>query len=162
MEKFKSYWLIIFIFLLIMACGKDERMTAFKNVHLVPMTEEKIVENQTVLVKGDRISKSVRTDKIKIPPIARVIDGQGAYLMPGLADMHVHLRNDWPLSQLDMYLANGVTTVRDLDGRDFMLQWRDEIKARKRSGPTIYVSAPTIRGYEKNPTRTRIKTQIRI
>jgi hypothetical protein len=71
--------------------------------------------------------------------------------MPGLADMHVHLRNDWPLSQLDMYLANGVTTVRDLDGRDFMLQWRDEIKAGKRSGPTIYVSAPTIRGYEKNP-----------
>ena len=70
--------------------------------------------------------------------------------MPGLADMHVHLRNDWPLSQLDMYLANGVTTVRDLDGREFMLQWRDEIKASQRSGPFIYVSAPTIRGYEKN------------
>ena len=125
MKKFKSYWLIILIPLLITACGEDERITAFKNVHLVPMTEEKIVENQTVLVKGDRISEIGNADKIRIPQNARVIDGKGAYLMPGLADMHVHLRNDWPLSQLDMYLASGVTTVRDLDGRDFMVKWRD-------------------------------------
>ena len=121
------------------------------------MTEEKIVENQTVLVKGDRIAEIGHTDKIRIPQNAKVIDGQGAYLMPGLADMHVHLRNDWPLSQLDMYLANGVTTVRDLDGRDFMLQWRDKIKTGQRSGPTIYVSAPTIRGYEKNPAELVLK-----
>ena len=157
MEKFKSYWLIILILLLIMACGEDERITAFKNVRLVPMTEEKIVENQTVLVKGDRISEIGDSDKIRIPQNARVIDGQGAYLMPGLADMHVHLRNDWPLSQLDMYLANGVTTVRDLDGRDLMLQWREEISAGKRSGPTVYVAAPTIRGYEKNPAELVLK-----
>ncbi|MBT8365272.1 MAG: amidohydrolase family protein, partial [Deltaproteobacteria bacterium] len=132
-------------------------MTAFKNVHLVPMTEEKIVENQTVLVKDDRIFKIGPSSQIKIPRNAKFIDGQGAYLMPGLADMHLHLRNDWPLSQLDMYLANGVTTVRDLDGRDFMLQWREEIKAGKRSGPTVYVAAPTIRGYEKNPPELVLK-----
>ena len=141
-----------------MACGEGERMTAFKNVHLVPMTGEKIVESQTVLVKGDRILKIGPSNEIKIPPKARVIDGQGAYLMPGLADMHVHLRNDWPLSQLDMYLANGVTTVRDLDGRDFMLHWREEIKAGKRGGPTVYVAAPTIRGYEKNPPELVLKS----
>jgi hypothetical protein len=115
------------------------------------MTEEKIVENQTVLVKGDRIFKIGPANKIEIPQSANVIDGAGAYLMPGLADMHVHLKGDWPISQLDLYLANGVTTVRDLDGRDFMLKWRDEIKASKRSGPNIYASAQTIRGYEKHP-----------
>jgi hypothetical protein len=70
--------------------------------------------------------------------------------MPGLADMHVHLRKDWPLSQLDMYLAHGVTTIRDLGGRDFMRQWREEVKLGKRSGPTIYVAAPIIYGYERN------------
>ena len=157
MNPFQKYWLIILIFLLIVACGEDERMTAFKNVNLVPMTEEKVVENQTVLVKGDRISEIGDADKIRIPQNAKVIDGQGAYLMPGLADMHVHLKGNWPISQLDLYLANGVTTVRDLDGRDFMLQWRDEINARKRSGPSIYVSAPTIRGNEKNPSELALK-----
>jgi hypothetical protein len=157
LEKFKSYWLILFIFLFIMGCGDSERITAFTKVHLVPMTGEKIVESQTVQVKGDRIFKIGPSNQIIIPRNAKVIDGQGAYLMPGLADMHVHLRNDWPLSQLDMYLANGVTTVRDLDGRDFMLKWRDDIKAGKRSGPTIYISAKTIRGYEKNPPELVLK-----
>ena len=114
-----------------LACGEDERITAFKNVHLVPMTEEKIVENQTVLVKGDRIFKIGPADKVEIPPNSKLIDGDGAFLMPGLADMHVHLKGEWPISQLDLYLANGVTTVRDLDGRDFMLKWRDEIPARQ-------------------------------
>jgi hypothetical protein len=157
MNPFQKYWPIILIFLLFMGCGDNERITALKKVNLVPMTEEKIVENQTVLVKGDRIAEIGDTDKIRIPQNAKVIDGQDVYLMPGLADMHVHLRNDWPLSQLDMYLANGVTTVRDLDGRDFMLQWRTEIKAGQRSGPTLYVAAPTIRGHEKNPSELVLK-----
>jgi hypothetical protein len=114
------------------------------------MTGDKIVEDQTVLVKGDRILRFGSSNQTKIHRNAKVIDGQGAYLMPGLADMHVHLRNDWPLSQLDMYLAHGVTTVRDLGGKEFILQWRNEIKAGKRSGPTIFVAAPIVYGYEPN------------
>ncbi len=125
-------------------------MTVFKNVNLVPMKEEKILENQTVLIKGNRIFKIGHASKLRLPKHAMVIDGTGAYLMPGLADMHVHLKGDWPLPQLDLYLANGVTTVRDLDGRDFMLKWRAEIEQGKRTGPTIYASCPIIFGYEKN------------
>ena len=150
MEKAKLYSIIILSLIFTIGCSDAESITAFKNVNLVPMTAEKIIENQTVLVIGDRITDIGPADKIKIPKNAVVIDGKGAYLMPGLADMHVHLRDDWPLSQLDMYLANGVTTVRDLDGREFMLKWRDEIKAGIRSGPTIYATSPTIRGYEKD------------
>lgn len=150
MKFVRFFWIIILSFLIFLGCGESEKITAFKDVNLVPMTAEKIIANQTVLVKGDRISKIGPTDSIDIPQNARIIDGTGAYLMPGLADMHVHLREDWPLHPLDLYLANGVTTVRDLDGRDFMLQWRDEIKAGKRSGPSIYAAAQTIRGYEKD------------
>ena len=150
MNRIRTYWVIVLSFVIIMSCSENEQITVFKNVRLVPMTAEKIVENQTVLVKDDRIIDIGPSNQIQIPRNARVIDGQGAYLMPGLADMHVHLRNDWPLSQLDMYLAHGVTTIRDLGGKDFMLQWRDEVKAGKRSGPTIYVAAPIIYGYEQN------------
>ncbi len=157
MNPFQKYWPLIFLFLLLTACEQEERITAFQNVNLVPMMEEKIVENQTILVKGDRIFKIGPTHNVKIPQNAKVIDGEGAYLMPGLADMHVHLRGNWPISQLDLYLANGVTTVRDLDGRDFMLKWRNEIKTGKRSGPSIYISAQTIRGYENNPPELILK-----
>ncbi len=150
MQLFKPLSLIILSILFFMGCGESEQITAIINTNLIPMTDEKIIENQTLLVKGDRIFKIGPANQVKIPPDAKVIEGQGAYLMPGLADMHAHLNGDWPLHQLDLYLANGVTTVRDLDGRDYMLQWRDEIKAGKRSGPTLYVAAPTTGGDENN------------
>lgn len=149
-KKYVPIFAFILSLLMIMGCSDSENISAFKNVNLVPMTQEKILENQTVLIRKNRISEIGPSDKVKIPENATVIDGDGAYLMPGLADMHVHLRNDWPLSQLDMYLANGVTTIRDLDGQAFMLKWRDEIKAKKRIGPTIYVSSPAILGDERN------------
>ena len=150
MKFFKPLLSIIFTILVFVGCGEPEKITAFKNTNLVTMTGEKIIENQTVLVKGDRIYRIGPANQMEIPPGAKVIEGGGAYLMPGLADMHAHLAEEWPLHPLDLYLANGVTTVRDLDGRDYMLQWRDEIKAGKRSGPTLYVAAPMIRGDEKN------------
>ena len=145
-----SFWIIILAILKTIGCSNSEEIIAFKNVNLVPMTEEKIITNQSVLVKSDRIYRIGKSDKIKIPQKAKVIDGKGAYLMPGLADMHVHLTGEWPLPQLDLYLANGVTTVRDMDGRDFMLQWRNAIKAGQRTGPTIYAASPIIWAYEKN------------
>jgi len=141
---------VILAILIIAGCSNPEIWIAFKDINLVPMTGKKIVPNQTVLVKGDRIHRIGTSDDIQIPEKAKVINGNGAYLMPGLADMHVHLTGEWPLSQLDLYLANGVTTVRDLDGRDFMLQWQNEIRAGQRSGPTIYASGPIIRGFENN------------
>ena len=65
---------------------------AFTNVNLIPMTSETVIENQTVLVKGSEIVAIGDSDKVKIPAGAQVIDGKGAYLMPGLADMHAHTR----------------------------------------------------------------------
>ena len=146
----KTSSLIIWALFASIGCTHSEKIIAFKNVILVTMTEEKILANQTVVIKGNRIFKIGPVEKTPIPEQAEVIDGKSAYLMPGLADMHVHLTGEWPLPQLDLYLANGVTTVRDLDGRDFMLQWQNEIRAGKRSGPTIYASGPIIRGYENN------------
>jgi imidazolonepropionase-like amidohydrolase len=149
----KTIWLAslsMLVWLGLTGCTRPEKYITFTNVRLVPMTAEKVFDRQTVLIKGHRIFRIGPADQIRIPKRAEIIDGKGAYLMPGLADMHVHLKGKWPLPQLDMYLANGVTTVRDLDGRDFMLQWQNEINAGKRSGPTIYASGPIIRGYENN------------
>ena len=150
MKRSTSFRVVILIILIAAGCSNSEEWVAFQDINLVPMTGEKIVANQTVLVKGDRIYQIGKSDEIQVSPKAKVVEGKGAYLMPGLADMHVHLTGEWPLHQLDLYLANGVTTVRDLDGRDFMLQWQNEINAGKRSGPTIYASGPIIWGYEHN------------
>jgi len=141
---------------------KSEDIIVFQNVNLVPMTNEKIVKGQTVLVRGKRIIEIGPSKRTAVPQNAKVIDGTGAYLMPGLADMHMHTRDswddwmgDWPVSPLLLYLANGVTTIRcfgpEMSG--YVLRWRDKIKSGQLIGPTIYTSGPIIYGPVNNPQK---------
>ncbi len=131
----------------------DEPVTAFVNVNLVPMTEEKVIENQTVLVQGKQIVAIGSAEKVSVPENATVIEGAGAYLMPGLADMHVHTKDDWlsdvwPVGPLNLFLANGVTTIKDMgphgssvtNALSFALGLQDDINAGKLDGPTLYTS----------------------
>jgi imidazolonepropionase-like amidohydrolase len=143
---------------------KSEDIVVFQNVHLVPMTDEKIVKNQTVLVKGNRIIEIGPSKTIAVPENSKRIDGTGAYLMPGLADMHMHTRgdwdewlSDWPVSPLYLYLANGVTTIRCFgphgDSFGYVLRWKDKINSGQLIGPTIYTSGPIIYGPVSNPMK---------
>ncbi len=143
--------LFFFLTLFLLSCGNgQEAYTAFVDVSLVPMTQEGIVENQTVLIRGSKIIKIGLTDQLKLPRNTKIIPGKGHYLMPGLADMHMHTRQDWedreiwPVHPLNLYLANGVTTIRDFAPHGspltYALQWRDEIQSGTRIGPNIYTS----------------------
>jgi len=127
----------------------DVGYTAFIHVNVIPMTSEIITKDQTVLIEGDRIIAVGPGRSVSIPENSTIIDGEGAYLMPGLADMHMHTNQDWdagawPVSPLVLYLVNGVTTIRDFgpSGNDltYALRWRDQIEAGTRIGPTIYTS----------------------
>src|SRR5262249_3113617 len=64
--------------------------------------------NMTVVVTGDRITAVGKSGEVGVPKGARVMDGKGKYLIPGLWDMHVHTTGP---SFLPLYLANGVTRV---------------------------------------------------
>ena len=137
---------------------KKERFTAFVNVKLIPMTEEKIIENQTVIVKDKRILEIGSSTEVVMPEKAHIIDGARCYLMPGLVDMHAHIREKWT-RPLNLFLTNGVTGIRNMDatedllGHAFILDWRNEIESGKRIGPMIYTTGPIIRGYEIQPWR---------
>jgi imidazolonepropionase-like amidohydrolase len=67
------------------------------------------------------------------------VDAKGRYLVPGLADMHVHI---YAPQELTLYVVNGVTTVFDLDGRPVYLDWRARIARGELLGPTIYSAGP--------------------
>lgn len=147
--------------LLFISCSQDP-ITAFQNVNLIPMTDEKIVQNQTVLVKGKRIVEIGLSAEITIPQNSKIIDGSGSYLMPGLADMHMHTRDDWlspawPVSPFHLYLANGVTTIRCFGpmgkSPNYILVWRDAINKGKLSGPTVITCGPILYGPVKEPQR---------
>ncbi len=145
-------WLVLALAgLIFSSCDQRTDVTiAFTHVNLIPMMSENVIENQTVLIAGSTIIAIGDFSEIPIPKKAQVIDGDGAYLLPGLADMHMHTRAEWedkevwPVHPLYLYLANGVTTIRDFAPSgspiDYALQWRQEINAGDRIGPTIYAS----------------------
>lgn len=111
-------------------------VTAFVGVTVVPMDRERVLAGQTVLVRGERIVAMGPSDRVHVPTGAERIDGRGKYLMPGLADMHAHINGDAEL--LWSYLANGVTTVRDMFGRPELLALRDRVANGELLGPRIY------------------------
>lgn len=156
---FKSFWIILLLFLLLVNCSEN-KIIAFQNVNLVPMTYEKIVKNQTVLIRGKKIIQIGPSNNIEAPRNSKIINGEGAFLMPGLTDMHMHTRDDWlspvwPVSPLNLYLANGVTTIRCFgplgSSPNYILHWRDEINNGKLSGPTIYTCGSILYGPVKDP-----------
>lgn len=159
-------WLLLILVLVGCAGIKSEEtidspVTAFIHVNLIPMTDNVVWEEQTVLVEGDRIVSLGPSDDISVPRTATVIDGRGSFLIPGLADMHVHIyeesREEYPVSPLNLYIAKGVTTVRDCGtapihpSDTFVLDWRNEIIRGELVGPMIYSSGRTIHGPVANP-----------
>ena len=121
---------------------------AFVNVNVVPFDRERILEGQTVIVRDGRIAQIGPASKVKVPAGAVKIDGRGKYLMPGLADMHVHLSTqpDLASQQLQLFLANGVTTVRNMIGKPEHLLLRDRVAKGELPGPTIYTAGPPLLG----------------
>ncbi len=125
---------------------------AFVNVNVVPFDRERILEGQTVIVRDGRITQIGPAAKIKVPDGALKIDGRGKYLMPGLADMHAHLypgagtQGDLAGQQLQLFLANGVTTIRNMIGKPEHLLLREKVAKGELAGPTIYTAGPPLLG----------------
>jgi imidazolonepropionase-like amidohydrolase len=112
--------------------------------------------NRTVVITGDHITSVSDAVKFQSPKNARVIDAAGQYLIPGLWDMHVHSAfGDWfPGGRdiiLPLFIANGVTGVRDMGGdAPVLFEWRKQITDGKIVGPRMVISGPMLDGYLPN------------
>jgi hypothetical protein len=134
---------------------KKQEIFAIKNVNIIPMTQGGVVQqNATAIVKNERIEAINGA----IPNEAKIIDGTGKWLMPGLMDMHVHVPTDvgpmgpkLPTQGATMFFdlqdymtlnnANGVTTVFDLGSRVEHFGQRNEIAKGSVIGPRMALAA---------------------
>jgi len=114
---------------------------AILHVHVIPMDRERVLDDQTVLIANGKIAEIGSSATAKIPPDAKKIDATGKYLIPGLTDAHVHL---YSTIEFPLYLANGVTTVFNLDGRPAHLLWRKHAASGELLGPTIFTAGPIV------------------
>jgi hypothetical protein len=139
----------LIIFALFLAAPVTAAPVAFVNVNVLPMSDDSIVEAQTVLVENGRIMAIGPVDEVPIPKHATVVDGTDRFLMPGLAEMHAHVPDaDAPELDRDfsLFVANGVTTVRGMLGRPSHLPLRQQLLDGTVFGPRLITSGPSLNG----------------
>ena len=119
---------------------------SIRHVNIIDVDSGKTVENMRVTIESGRIASIHQDDTAENNNNDNVvIDAEGKFLLPGLADMHVH-----QLFSADVHilnLANGVTTVRDLDGFAWMLEWRKQARQDQWVFPDMIVSRTIIAAY---------------
>lgn len=112
------------------------------------------IDNATVLVSGRRIANVGAASETRVSPRATRVDLSGAYIIPGLWDMHTHLSKT-RASALGVLVAYGVTSVRDMGGEhEELLRWRQEIREGTRVGPRMLIAGPFLES-PANVTRQR-------
>ena len=127
-------------------------LLVLNNVTVVDVRTGKLQPDQTVVLERNRIYSVGPSKSAKYPRNADSVNCKGGYLIPGLWDMHVHLAfGDWfPDAKdisLPLFIANGVTSVRDMGSDlDVVEDWRNEIEAGRMIGPRIFTSGPMLDG----------------
>ena len=129
-----------------------------EHVTVVPMTVGAAeVADRTVTIDNGRVVSITPASDARPPAGARRIDGRGAWLMPGLTDMHVHMENERqfglvtgkaappgaidPADVLLPYIANGVTQVVNMSAMSEDVGLRRDIEAGKVLGPHLVLAA---------------------
>lgn len=132
---------------------------AFTNVNVIPMTSEIVLENQTVIIGGDEILLVAPSGNVELGKDATIIDGEGKYLVPGLAEMHGHvpptdpppnaplyMNMSYVENTLFLYTAAGITTVRGMLGWPNQLGLKEKVKSGELIGPNLYLAGPSFNG----------------
>src|SRR5580658_2286623 len=167
---------VALLLLSILCLQAQQTPTAIVNVTVVPMDHDGIAEHQTVVVQDGRIKMAGPSRSLHLPTGLKQLDGRGKFLMPGLADMHVHFirealpetpqtsglntagrRSGIPASASKdhavenrayalMFVPNGITTWRNMWGSDTIDALAKEINSGSLAGPHIYSTGPITDG----------------
>ena len=135
-----------------------EKSFALTNITVIDVRDGNALSEMTVIVTGNQITQVGKTNAVKIPRGAKIINGAGKFLIPGLWDAHTHF-TDSGKSSFSLFIANGVTSIRDMYGDlDKLKAWRKEIEEGKIIGPRMKITGAAIEGSEVAGFHKFIKT----
>ena len=115
---------------------------ALVDVNIVRPESNQVELNQTVIVVGSSITELGSSAQIEPPPDAQIIQAEGTWLMAGLTEMHAHVPRanegeQFLRDMLFLWLANGVTSIRGMNGDPSHLDVRDRIASGDLLGPRL-------------------------
>ncbi len=135
------------LFCILLFIGTNARAQfILEHINIINVLDGTIEKDQTIRIENGLIkSISRRTaDDSKY----KGYDCSEKFVIPGLWDMHIHDADDSATryEYIPLFLANGVTGIRDMWGSKEMLKLRDEIKEGKFTGPRMIVGSPIVDG----------------
>jgi hypothetical protein len=155
----RSFLLVIFLFYHISSARSQYYFT---HINIIDVETGKIIKDQTVCIDSNRITSisSHPVDNTK----NTIYNCTGKYLMPGLWDMHIHDADDsfTRFEYMPLFIANGVTGVRDMWGSPEMLKLKSDIDVGRFIGPRMIVGSPIIEGelsFFRSSLKANTKTQ---
>jgi imidazolonepropionase-like amidohydrolase len=123
------------------------------NANIVDVVSGKVIKNQLIAISGDTIKAIDNTKAAAKYSAVKQVDAQGKYVMPGLWDMHIHLRGgdstiEANKALLPLFLVYGVTTVRECGGdiTPSVMEWRKQAAAGELASPRIFTAGPKLDG----------------
>ena len=120
--------------------------TAIVHATLMDVRTGKEIPDSVILIRGDRIERVGTSTEVVVPSQATVVDAARKWVIPGLMDMHAHAGNS-PEVPVNLYLAQGVTTIRSPGGNISLLRLlRENIDSGKTIGPRLFFSGPLLDG----------------
>lgn len=147
--------ILLSLLMLHICCGFSQvskKTTCLTHVEIVDVINGIKSPNMTVIITDSLITEIGASEKIKIPRKSKVINCKGKFLIPGLWDMHVHLGNATG-SSLPLFIANGITGLRDMGTKNFdaIQNWKEMIRSGSIDGPRIISSGPILNGGKNLP-----------
>jgi hypothetical protein len=123
-----------------------EAQFILEHINIINVLDGTIQKDQSIRIE-DGLIKSISTHSLDDSKF-KIYDCSGKFIIPGLWDMHIHDGGDSSTryEYIPLFLANGVTGIRDMWGSEEMLKLRDEIKEEKFVGPRMIVGSPIIDG----------------
>jgi Amidohydrolase family len=143
--------LCIFPMLSTTSIGKENAALLISNVNVVSIERNRLQPGRDVLIQADRIVAIGANGRRRAPKTARIIDGQGKFLIPGLWDFHVHIFSapgEEDLA-LPLYIVNGITGIRDVGALRTRAEQQaivDAVARGERVGPRIILAGALIDG----------------
>lgn len=139
------FLLVLFTWPALQAPGATTSTLVLTHVTVIDTTGGPVQADTTIVIRGERIAAMGKSGEIRVPPGSQVVNAKGKFLIPGLWDMDVLW---YEPDYLPLFIANGVTGVRETIGYAEQYEWRKRVETGRLLGPRMVIASRWIEGPE--------------